>query len=251
MATQNVIPDTQRSILINNLKNVKERIAKSVLKSGREEGEVKLVAISKFHATDYIETLFHAGQSLFGENYLQEAREKQEELRALFGIKWHFTGHIQSKKAKEVLGNFELLHTIDSLNLAQALDKEWQKKLDNGIMLPPQNILLQINTGKEVQKNGVFPEQLPSLADSIQKFNSISIKGLMCLPPFADNPEESREHFILLRELKERLSVQLGIDLPELSMGMSNDLEVAVEEGATFVRIGTALFGERTKNTKQ
>ena len=232
--------------LQERLASVQQRIIKAAHVYGRDIAEIKLVAISKFHPSSAIKELFNAGQLIFGENYLQEAQEKQKELECYQAIKWHFTGHIQSRKAPELIGLFGLIHTLDSISTAQKLENAWQKKLDNGIMLPPQEVLIQVNTGLEPQKSGVMPKDLPALADAVQKLGTIRIRGLMCLPPFTDNPQDAVPHFALLRELKERLSLQLGSDnINELSMGMSQDLELAIAEGATLLRVGTDLFGAR------
>lgn len=244
----NATPDTDSpadSLLKENLQKVRDRMSQALEAASRTPDSVRLVAISKFHPCSSIASLFRAGQTVFGENYLQEAQKKQDELSGCLGLEWHFTGHLQSKKAKEVLGNFKLIHTLDSLSLGESLNKAWQKNLDNGIMTPPQEVLIQVNTGREPQKSGVMPEDLPALAEKIQQFSAIRITGLMCLPPFTDKPEDSREHFIALRELKERLILSLGCDLPVLSMGMSHDFEIAIAEGATLIRIGTDIFGPR------
>ncbi len=232
-------------LLRDNLMRVHERMTRALEAANRTPDSLRLVAISKFHPCSSIAALFKAGQTVFGENYIQEAKQKQDELAGCLGMEWHFTGHLQSKKAKEALGNFKLIHALDSLSLGESFNKAWQRNLDNGIMTPPQEVLIQVNTGREPQKSGVLPEDLPALADKIQRFAAIRLKGLMCLPPFTDKAEDSRQHFVALRELKERLSLSLGCDLPELSMGMSHDFELAIAEGSTLIRVGTDLFGPR------
>ena len=243
------------------------RMAEAARASGRAPSSVQLVAVSKFHGADMITELalhwaeksFEAGKPVFGESYMQEARDKMPEAASLLSGKgnrpemsWHFVGHVQSKKAKDVIGQFDLIHSVDSLKLADALHKAWQTRvasrpvgLDEAAP-PSQAVLIQVNVGREPQKSGIDPERLEELVAGIAAMPGLSLRGLMCLPPVAEIGESSRPYFIMLRELRDRVEKQTGASLPELSMGMSDDFEAAIEEGATLVRIGTDIFGPRT-----
>jgi len=243
------------------------RIAGAASRSRRPADAVRLVAVSKLHAAETVAELAvhwarRAGRPVFGENYMQEAREKMARVRELLrtGIgpdqtpeppEWHFTGHVQSKKARDIVGQFSLIHSVDSLKLAQALCKAWQSKVA-GVPVGldeatpgPQHILVQVNVGREEQKSGVDPEALEPLIESIAAMPELRLQGLMCIPPLADIGADSRPYFILLRELRDKMESVCGFSLPQLSMGMSDDFEAAIEEGATLVRIGTDIFGPR------
>jgi len=197
---------------------------------------VKLVAVSKTVDQGRIKEAWHAGQHIFGENYLQEAKAKIAALGP--GPAWHFIGHLQSNKAKAAVELFGLIHGVDRLKLAQALEKAAAQ------MGKVQEILIQVNLAGEESKSGTSPEAAAGLLQEIGQLPHLRVKGLMTMPPFLD-PEEVRPYFRALRELRDRLEqLDLG-KLPELSMGMSGDYEVAVEEGATLVRVGTAIFGRR------
>ncbi|MCL1940233.1 MAG: YggS family pyridoxal phosphate-dependent enzyme [Desulfovibrionaceae bacterium] len=201
-------------------------------------------------------TRYHAKlrrSPVFGESYMQEAREKMPRVQELLATapEWHFIGHVQSKKARDIVGRFSLIHSVDSLKLAQALGKAWQARVAGAPLgldeaAPgPQNILVQVNVGREAQKSGVDPDALEPLLQSIAAIPELKLQGLMCIPPLADIGEDSRPSFVLLRELRDRMESGCGLCLPELSMGMSDDFEAAIEEGATLVRIGTDIFGSR------
>lgn len=224
--------------LARNAAEVNEVLAEAAAKAGRKADEVTLVAVSKLHPADDIRLLAEAGQVDFGENYVQEAMGKQEELADL-DVRWHYIGGLQSNKAKFVAGNFGLVHSVDSRKLAQALHK---KASGLGVV---QDILLQVNIAGETQKSGITVESLPELADAVMEMDGVRLVGLMTMPPFFDDPEGARPIFARLRELKERLEKQVGEPLPHLSMGMTGDCIPAVEEGATLVRIGTRIFGAR------
>jgi pyridoxal phosphate enzyme (YggS family) len=217
---------------------VRERIADAARAAGRSPEEIRLVAVSKFHPARAVEALAAAGQEDFGESYVQEALSKQSGL-ARFRLRWHFIGHLQTNKAGRAAGRFCLVHGLDSLRLAGALDAAARER---GLR---QRVLIQVDTGGEGQKHGVRPADLPALAEAAAGMEGLALEGLMCLPPFFENGELARPHFALLRELRERLRARLGLALPELSMGMSGDFEQAVAEGATCVRIGTDIFGPR------
>jgi hypothetical protein len=217
---------------------VKEALARAAKQAGREPADVTLVAVSKLHPASDIRDLAGTGQTEFGENYVQEALAKQDELSGL-GVNWHFIGGLQSNKAKYVAGKFALVHSVDSSKLAQALNKK-AVSLDT-----VQDILIQVNIAGETQKSGVTADSLPELAEAVLGMEGLRLVGLMTMPPFFDDPERARPVFARLRELRDRLAARLGVDLPHLSMGMTGDFVPAVEEGATLVRIGTRIFGAR------
>jgi len=224
--------------LADRVAQVKEDLATAARKAGRNPEDVSLVAVSKLHPGSDIRALAETGQIDFGENYVQEAIGKQEELADL-NVNWHFIGGLQSNKAKFVAGKFGLVHSVDSRKLAQALHKKAESL---GVT---QDILIQVNIAGEVQKSGITVENLSSLADEVMEMNGVRVVGLMTMPPFFDEPERAKPVFSRLRELKEGLEKQLGKKLPHLSMGMTGDFVPAVEEGATLVRIGTRIFGVR------
>ena len=219
---------------------VKEALAEAAREAGRAPEDVTLVAVSKLHPASDIRDLAETGQTEFGENYVQEALSKQEELAGL-PIHWHFIGGLQSNKAKYMAGRFALVHSVDSAKLAQALHK---KAVSLNVV---QDILIQVNIAGEVQKSGITVENLPKLAESVLGMEGVRLVGLMTMPPFFDDPERARPVFARLRKLKGELEQRLGMKLPHMSMGMTGDFVPAVQEGATLVRIGTRIFGERTR----
>lgn len=218
-----------------------DQIQLAIVNSGRSNSEVKLIAISKYHTIETIMDVFSHGQKIFGENYVQEAIYKQSKLSGL-PIEWHFTGKLQTNKAKDIAGQFAYIHTIDSIKLAKVLSCRLP---ENG---PNQKILIQVNIGDEPQKAGITAAELPFLAEAILSLPKLNLCGLMCLPPVTRRKEVSCHYFSRLRELRDNLEVLLGVFLPELSMGMSDDYIQAIKEGATLVRIGTNIFGHRVKN---
>ena len=224
-----------------NIAKIHGRIDKACQKSGRNPEEVKLIAVSKVKPAEQVEEAFHAGQKLFGESYVQEFRDKQPLVEA--PVQWHFIGGLQSNKVKYLRSKVMMIHSVDRLSLAEEIDRQWEK-IDGAV-----EILLQVNVGDEASKSGCDPEDLESLVRSIAPLSNLRIKGLMCLPPHSDDPEQVRPFFKQLRKLSEQIDrLQLpGVEMSELSMGMSGDFEVAVEEGATLVRVGTAIFGARIK----
>lgn len=225
------------SQIAHNLEKVRSRIASAARKAGRDPAAVQVVAVSKTVDAARIKEAWDAGQKIFGENYLQEARGKIAALGP--GATWHFIGHLQTNKAKAAVELFHLIHSVDRLHLAQALEKAaaGQQKV--------QEILLQVNLAGEASKSGAPPEAVPELLGEIARLPHLRVVGLMTMPPWFEDPEAVRPYFRDLRELRDRL-LQLGLaPLPELSMGMSGDFETAIEEGATLVRIGTAIFGRR------
>ena len=249
------------SALTDRFDAVLERLVAAVVRSGRTMDQVRLVAVSKWHTAAAVAELARhwSGRGLpaFGESYMQEAREKIPEVAGMLGqasaasAEWHFVGHIQSKKAKDIIGQFSLVHSVDSLKLAQALQKAWQNRVSGAPVEldepapAAQGILVQVNVGREAQKSGVDPEKLEELITGINAMPELHLQGLMCLPPLAQIGSESRPYFIMLRNLRDRMEQRCGLPLPHLSMGMSDDFEAAIEEGATLVRIGTDIFGPR------
>lgn len=228
----------RKTELTERIQTVREALDEAARQSGRTPGDVTLVAVSKRHPASDIRALAEIGQVDFGENYVQEALEKQESLADL-AVKWHFIGGLQSNKAKFVAGNFGLVHSVDSRKLAQTLHK---KATGRNVV---QDILIQVNIAGEVQKSGITEENLPTLAEEVMEMGGVRLVGLMTMPPFFDDPERARPVFSRLRELREGLEKRIGTQLPHLSMGMTGDFVPAVEEGATLVRIGTRIFGER------
>lgn len=225
--------------IAQNLSDIRNRIAAAARRSGRDPGEIRLVAVSKTVPVERLKEAVAASQRLFGENYLQEARPKIAALgdEAI----WHFVGGLQTKKAKAAVGLFALIHSVDRLKLAQALSQAAAK-------LPlVQDILLQVNLAGEASKSGAAPKETADLLEEIGKLEHLRVLGLMTMPPWFADPERVRPYFKALRELRHRLRNLHLTDgnLPELSMGMTGDFEAAVEEGATLVRVGTAIFGER------
>jgi pyridoxal phosphate enzyme (YggS family) len=222
-----------------NWERVREQIAGAAAKAGRSIGEIELVAISKTHDAAKVREAYEAGQSLFGESRVQEARAKIPELPS--SLRWHFVGHLQKNKIRHALPLFELFHGIDDVDLACELNRIAE---EDG-MHP--RILLEVNVAGEGSKFGFRPEKLRQEMESLLALPRLSILGLMCIPPIAEEAETSRRYFVHLRELRDRLQTEFHVDLAQLSMGMTQDFTVAIEEGATLVRVGTAIFGERKR----
>lgn len=227
-------------LVAENIETIRARIRAAAERAGRDPHSVRLVAVSKHQPLEAIREAMAAGQLVFGENYLQEAEDKV----AAFGRGgvWHCIGHLQSNKARIAAEVFDCIETIDRLKLARGLES---RLAELGKTMP---VLVQVNVGGEAQKAGVAPEEAGQLCRDLQQFPHLIVQGLMTMPPFVEDPEESRGCFRQLRLLGEELASQ-GIlgrhGVLQLSMGMSGDFEVAIEEGATLVRVGTALFGER------
>jgi len=223
-----------------NIETIRARIRAAAERAGRDPRSVRLVAVSKHQPLAAIREAMAAGQVVFGENYLQEASDKIAALGQ--GLVWHCIGHLQSNKARLAAEVFDCIETIDRFKLAKALET---RLAELGKTMP---VLVQVNVGGEAQKAGVAPKEAEQLCRELQQFPHLKLQGLMTMPPFVDDPEESRDCFRQLRLLGEELVAQglLGqYGSVQLSMGMSGDFEVAIEEGATLVRVGTALFGER------
>lgn len=222
--------------ITEKVQNVAERISWAAARAGRRLEDVRLVAITKTVDVDLIREAADAGVRIFGENYVQEAKEKIAAVGR--DVEWHMTGHLQKNKARDAVNLFSMVQTIDSLGLAEELDR--RAEAAGKVMLG----LIEVNLGEEASKSGVSKDELIPFLNSVKGLKNISIRGLMAIPPYFDDPEKVRPYFKELRKLRDRASAE-GFFLSELSMGMSHDFEVAVEEGATMVRIGTAIFGER------
>jgi pyridoxal phosphate enzyme (YggS family) len=217
---------------------ISERIERACARAGRDPDSVRLVAVSKTFPADRVRKLLDAGHRLFGENRVQEALAKIPEVGA--GAVWHLVGTLQRNKARHAVGVFELIHSVDDLRLAAELDR---RAAAAGLR---QAILVQLNLAGEGTKSGVGESDLAPLLDGIAGMGHLDLRGLMTIPPPVEVAEQSRLHFARLRELRDRAAGRLGRPLPELSMGMTDDFEVAAEEGATLIRVGRAIFGERS-----
>lgn len=225
-------------LVADNIARVREKIGESALRAGRSPEEVRLVAVSKTVDVAMIREAIAAGVDCCGENYVQEAREKVGEIGE--AVEWHMVGRLQTNKAKQAVGLFSMVHSLDSLDLAKALGRH---ALAAGRTL---EVLLQVNIAGDAAKAGIRAEEVEHLVEEVSLVQGIRVRGLMTMPPFFSDPERVRSMFRTLRRLREGLVSSSGRNLEELSMGMSGDFETAVEEGATLVRIGTAIFGVRT-----
>jgi pyridoxal phosphate enzyme (YggS family) len=223
-----------------NLECVRGQITQAAAKAGRTLEEVELVAITKTHPAEKVREAVDAGHTLFGESRVQEARAKISELPS--NLRWHFVGHLQKNKIRHALPLFELFHGIDSLALAQEMNRMAAEEGGHP------SVLLEVNVAEEGSKFGFKAETLRGEMESLLALPRLSIEGLMCIPPLADEAEASRKFFGQLRELRDSLEKEFDLRLPHLSMGMTQDFWIAVEEGATLVRVGTAIFGERPKD---
>ena len=226
-----------------NLQRVRDQIAAAADRARRLVHEVELVAVSKTHDAARIREAADAGQQLFGESRVQEARVKIPDLPS--NLRWHFIGHLQKNKIRHALPLFELFHGIDSLDLARDLNRI----ADEQGALP--RVLLEVNVAGEGTKFGFKPDQVKRDMEALLTLPRLTIEGLMCLPPLVAEAEASRRFFVSLRELRDALEKEFAAKLPHLSMGMTNDYWIAVEEGATLVRVGTAIFGERTRTKRE
>jgi PLP dependent protein len=223
--------------IAENLETVRADIAESERRSGRLAGSVELIAVSKTHPPETVRQAVDAGQLLFGENRVQEAKAKIPDLPAK--LRWHLIGHLQTNKIRQALPLFEVIHGVDSVELLHEV-----QRIAGDLGLYPR-VLLQVNVAGESSKYGFSPQRLLAEVEQISRADRVQIEGLMTIPPLAPNPEDSRRYFVQLRQLRDRLETEFRFPLPHLSMGMSGDYRVAVEEGATYVRVGTAIFGER------
>ena len=225
--------------IAENLSRIKERMAEAAIRSGRTPDSVKLVGVTKTVDLDRIKEAVSAGLQILGENYVQEARDKIRELKDR--VSWHFVGRLQTNKAKYAVKLFDVIQTVDSFKLAQELNRRAQPL---GRTIP---IIIQINLASEVSKGGVEPSECLSLIRHVSVLENLQIRGLMTMPPFFHQPERARPYFAQLREMSQKIAEAqvAGVEMNELSMGMSGDFEAAIEEGATLIRVGTAIFGER------
>ena len=226
-------------MLKENLADVEAKIVKACENSGRQRDDVTLIAVSKTKPVETLKEAYDLGIRVFGENKVQELTDKYEALPK--DIQWHMIGHLQRNKVKYIIDKVALIHSVDSIRLAETIEKEAAKHNITA------NILIEVNVAKEESKFGLMPEELDELIDKIKDFNHIQVKGLMTIAPFVENPETNREIFRSLRKLSVDISNKNvdNVNVSILSMGMTNDYTVAVEEGATMVRVGTGIFGAR------
>lgn len=226
------------------MQSIMERIKTAAEASGRTAGDVRLAAVTKSVDTNRVIDAIHAGVTIIGENYIQEAQKKREQLTPFAdGVSFHFIGHLQTNKAKFAVRLFDMIQSVDSLKLARAINEQ-AAKIDK-----IQHILIQINVGGEASKSGMSFQEAEDLMDQLEPLKHVALKGFMAIPPYFDDPENSRPFFSSLRKFKDRIQNRgnwpANADPGELSMGMTSDFETAIAEGATIVRIGTAIFGAR------
>ena len=222
------------------LTEVRAKIDAACARVGRDPEEVEIIAVTKTHGAEVVKEAWDAGLRIVGENKVQEAAWKKP--ASVTGPMWHLIGHLQSNKVRKALGLFDFFHSVDTVALADRLDA-----IARDVGAQP-HILLEVNVSGEKSKSGMRPDEVePTIAHIMEVCPRLTVEGLMTMAPFSEDPEEARPYFRRLRELRDALERKLGIGLPRLSMGMSGDYEVAVEEGATWVRLGTVLFGERPK----
>ncbi len=229
--------DTSRDI-INRWQDIRREIDQAARGCGRDPEEITLVAVSKTYPAQDVRILAQAGHLDFGENYVQEALDKVDELSDC-PIRWHFIGRLQTNKAKFLPGRFALIHSLDRRKTAHILDQRCAQK---GLI---QSVLLQVNLAGEEQKGGIEADDVMDAARDIDSLPGIDVQGLMCMPPFFDDPQKARPFFSRLAQLRDELQLAMGKKLRHLSMGMSGDYQAAIEEGATLLRIGTSIFGPR------
>lgn len=220
-----------------NLARVQEQIAAAAARAGRKSQEIELIAVSKKQEAEKVRAVFDAGQAIFGESRVQEARAKVPLLPS--AVRWHFIGQLQKNKVRHALPLFELFHSVDSLALAESMERIAEEE-----GLHPR-VLLEVNVAGEGSKLGFAPDRLRADMEALLQLRRLAIEGLMTIPPLAPEAEDSRPYFIALRKLRDELEETFDVRLPQLSMGMSGDYGVAIEEGATMVRVGTAIFGDR------
>lgn len=233
--------DSAQELLAVRLKDIRARVAAAAVRAGRKPDEVKLIAISKTHPASVIRQAIELGAEDLGENRVQEAEGKITEIGREKAC-WHLVGHLQANKARRAVNLFDVIHSLDTVDLAQRLDRLCAE--EGRASLP---VLIQVDLGHEETKSGAGESELTHLVESLAPLTHVKLIGLMTLPPFFSDPEQSRPFFRRLREIRDELNREgaFGEQTGELSMGMTHDFEVAIEEGATMVRIGTAIFGER------
>jgi pyridoxal phosphate enzyme (YggS family) len=225
--------------IADNIRTIRNRMAAAAARAGRDPAGIRLMAVSKTVEPERIRQALAAGVGLLGENYVQEAREKIPAVGQ--AVQWHMIGHLQTNKVKYVVTLFDWIHSVDRLELAQELSR---RAGQHGRVL---NVLIEINVSGEASKNGARPADVLELARQVAALPNLSVRGLMTMPPYSDDPENSRPYFVALRRLRDELAAAAlpGVAMAELSMGMTDDFEVAIEEGATIIRVGRAIFGER------
>ena len=241
----------EKSEIATNLERLREQIERAAERAGRRAEEVTIVAVSKTFPFDAIRAAYDAGLRHFGENRVQEWETKQAQVADLRAT-WHLIGHLQGNKARRAANLFDRVDSVDSVALAQKLDAAFaaesgvsDAKINGVAQRNRLQVLIEVKSGDEATKSGVQESNLPSLAESVAGLAHLELVGLMTIPPFLDDPEQLRPYFSRLRGLRDDLVRRLNLVLPVLSMGMSHDFEIAIEEGATEIRIGTALFGQR------
>lgn len=222
-----------------NYLSVMERVERAARRAGRKPEDIKVLAVCKSVDVEKIQVLIDLGHKLFGENYVQEARKKIPTLKG--DVDWHFIGHLQTNKVKYAMELFSMIESVDSLRLAEEISK---RAVQQGRIFP---VLIEVNVGEEETKYGVRCSDIPRFIETVGAYPGIKIMGLMTIPPFEADPEKTRPYFRMMRKIAEEIEKKgiKAVEMKELSMGMSADFEVAIEEGATIVRIGTAIFGER------
>lgn len=222
-----------------NLKKVKENIERSCAASGRKSGEVTLIAVSKTKPISMLMEAYDCGQRIFGENKVQEIMDKYEQMPD--DVQWHMIGHLQRNKVKYIVDKVSMIHSVDSLRLAETIEQEAAKK---NVVVP---VLVEVNVAQEESKYGLSPEEVLPFLEKVADYSHLQVQGLMTIAPFVENPEENREVFHKLRKLSVDIREKNinNITMSVLSMGMTGDYQVAVQEGATMVRVGTGIFGER------
>ena len=229
--------------LKENLNGVEGKISEAAKKAGRKRSDVKLISVSKTNPVEVLELAVDAGVRVFGENKVQELVTKMDyfEAKGLKDLEWHLIGHLQTNKVKYIVGRVKMIHSVESEKLASVIDAESKKK--NIIT----DILVEVNIGDEDSKFGITIEEAPGFVEKISRFENIRVKGLMCIAPFTDDPEENRKFFIKMKKLSVDIADKNihNVTMSDLSMGMTGDYTVAIEEGATMIRVGTGIFGRR------
>lgn len=221
----------------DRLDAVRVRIAAACGRAGRDPATVRMVVVAKTHGPERVRVAAECGVTVFGENKVQEAKAKIPLCPG--NLSWHMVGHLQRNKVKDAVPLFDMIHSVDSVRLLETIDRMSEEA---GKIMP---VLVEVNVSGESSKFGLAPEGVPEVLETSNKLAHVNVVGLMTMPPFTEDPAKARPHFRQLRELRDRWRAQTGMNLDELSMGMTNDFEIAIEEGATWIRIGTALFGER------
>lgn len=226
-------------MVVENLKKVEEKIQRACERSGRSRSEVTLIAVSKTKPIEMMQEAMETGVNIFGENKVQEIVKKEVELPK--DVEWHLIGHLQRNKVRQIAGKVKRIHSVDSLRLAEQIQKEYEKIGEIA------DILLEVNVAREESKYGLMPEETEAVIREIANFPNIKVHGLMTIAPFVEDPEKNRIHFQNLRKLLVDINAKNidNISMDELSMGMTGDYEVAIEEGATYIRVGTGIFGSR------